>query len=400
MVLIQLSCSNYNNTAIVVINLGLTQQAHHIPFYDKILHFLMSPAYAAAPLNITSISINITAADFSTITKNYSPPFGIFKIEVPSGIQRTIEVLANTPSATLRGVTVVDLEAGEQTVDIYMHLYQTKIIIPDYNNYRLVQIEDMAGSGFISINGSSISFPGGYIYPYDVDFDDVGRIYLANYGFSTGQDVVICLDDITDTSYTALGTGSMNGIKSVAVDRQNNLLYYVTNDKLYRCSLNGTNLKSDFLSTGISNIQGIALYNGKLYIACTYASAYRIVKYNPEGNGQIEGYTSTTFYSAWDVIVKNGQCIVADDDTMTLYDTIVVLNPDNLSYIGSFGTGTNSSSPSAGLFWGPRRFVAILNDKFYLIDEGIVGDNLVSFSNLNFDNWQRYADSFTFFSFC
>jgi len=396
------NCSGDNGTSIIIINVGLQNQQAHNSFFYKLINFIQKPVYADPPSNIQSITINITAADFSPITRTYTPPYGIFRIEAPSGIQRAIEVLASTPSATIRGFAIVDLKPGEQTVDISMHLYSTKILVPDYTSHRLVQMDDMTGNEFVSINGSTISFPGGIIYPYDVDSDDIGRIYIANYGFSTGQDVVIRLNDITATTYTSLGTGGMNGIKSVAVDRGNKLVYYATNNQLYRCDYNGSNLKNDYTMTGITNIQGIAYHNGTLYIACTYASNYRIVKYDITGNGQITGYSSASLHSAWDVIIKNDLCIVADDDESTLNDSIVILDPDDLSLFNKYGTGTSLPSPLPGQFWGPRRFVAILNDRFYLIDErdGMM-DNLVSFSDLTFSNWERYDDTiFMFFSFC
>ncbi|MEW6527527.1 MAG: hypothetical protein AB1444_12810 [Spirochaetota bacterium] len=397
MLLIPLGCSNDNNTAIVVINLGLTQQAHHFPFFDKILHFLMSPVYAAPPTNISDITVTITASDFSPITKNYSPPFGVFKIEVPSGIQRTIEVLANTPSATLRGVAIVDLEPGEQSVDIYMHLYQTKIIIPDYNNYRLVQIDDMDGSGFIAINAGSIGFSGTFA-PYDVDFDDIGRIYIANY--ASGYENIIRINDATSSSSVVINTADFE-ISTVAVDRIRNYIYFADWQTLYRCNLDGSNLKQDFDTGSMTYFEAISVDdNGNLFISCYYPSDYSIVKFNPNiGNGQIIAHSPLVSYKYWDVIFKNAQCIAAYDDTSGLNDAIVILNTSNLTIVNQYGTGTTNSNPLPGQFWGPRRFVAILNENFYLIDEG-VGDNLVSFSNLNFENWQRYADSFTFFSYC
>ncbi len=397
-ILISLHCSSNHGTTMLVINLGLPQ-AQRALLYEKIMQLFNTPLYASPPSNISTITINITAADFSPISKTYTPPFGIFKIEVPSGIQRTIEVLAYTPSATIRGITIADLEPGEQNVEIDMHIYNTRIIFPDYYNYRLVQMDDMDGGGFAAINNSSIGFAG-YFSPYDVDFDDIGRMYIANYGFSTGEDVVIRLDDITDTSYTSIGNGGMNGIKSVAVDRKNNLLYYATGSQLYRCDLNGLNVKNDYIMTGISNIQSIAYADGMVYIACLYASGGRIVKYNPADNGQVVGYTSTTFYDVWDAIVKNGQCIVADNYASTSYAPIIAINTSDLSYVNGYGRGTTGGSPLAGEFWGPHRFVAILNDKFYVIDESSSGDNLVSFSDLDFNNWKRYSNSFVFFSYC
>jgi DNA-binding beta-propeller fold protein YncE len=202
----------------------------------------------------------------------------------------------------------------------------------------------MTGSGFRDINGGTISFPGGTIYPYDVDFDDIGRIYIANYGFSTGQDVVIRLNDITANTYTSLGTGGMNGIKSVAVDRGNKLVYYATNNQLYRCDYNGSNLKNDYTMTDISFIKSIAYHNGFLYIACTYDSNYRIVKYDTTANGQIAGYSLASLHSAWDVIIKNDLCIVADDDESTFYDSIAILESSNLLLLNNYGTGTSVPS--------------------------------------------------------
>lgn len=391
-------CSRNNGTAIVVINLGLDQHAKHTSLYDTIIKLLLSPAYAAAPSNITSITINITAADFSPIAKTYTPPFDIFKIEVPSGIQRTIEVLASTPSATLRGVAIVDLEPGENTVEIAMHLFQTKIVVPDYNNYRLVQMDDMEGSGFKVINASSIGYTGTFA-PYDVDFDDVGRLYIANY--ASGYENIIRINDINSSSYVVINSADFE-IATVVVDRKRNYVYYADWQTLYRCNIDGSNLKQDFNTSGMTYFEAISVDDdGNLFISCYYPSDYSIVKFNPNvGNGQILAYSPMVINKYWDVIFKNGQCIAAYDDTSGLNDKLVILNISNLSIMNQYGTGTTNSVPSAGQFWGPRRFVAILNDKFYLIDEGIPGDNLVSFSDLNFNNWQRYADSFTFFSYC
>lgn len=390
-------CSTEKGISIVTINLGLDKQSNSSAL-DKILHLFQTPVYAAPPSNIVKITVNVTASDISTISKEFIPPFGTITIEVPSGVQRTIEVLADTPSATIRGVTIVDLEPGLNTVDISMHLYRTKIIVPDYYNYRLVQMDDMSGNGFIYINASSINYLG-TLAPYDVDFDDIGRIYIANYW--SGYEEIIRIDDMTSSACSVIGSADFE-ITTVAIDRNRNFIYFADWQTLYRCNLDGSNLKKDFSTDSMTYFEAITVDDdGNLFISCYYPSDYSIVKFNPnEGNGQIIAHSSMITVKYWDVIYKNGQCIAAFDDEIGLNDTLVIFNPSDLTITNQRGTGTNSSSPSPGQFWGPRRFVAILNDRFYLIDEGFPGDNVVSFSDFVFSNWQRYANGFTFFSFC
>jgi len=398
-------CSTEKGISIVTINLGLGNQSN-ASLLDKILHFLQTPVYAAPPSNIVKITVNVTASDISTISKEFMPPFGTITIEVSSGIQRTIEVLADTPSATIRGVAIVDLEPGENTVNISMHLNRTKIIVPDYYNYRLVQMDDMSGTGFTAINASSIGFMG-TLYPYDVDFDDIGRIYIANcYNNNDYHYYIIRVNDFISPSITPIAS-SGSEITCITVDRKRNYIYFADWEKIYRCNLDGTNLYSDFnfnQDNQLYYFRSIAVDNdGFLFTACTVDSTgdYRIVKLDPNsGNGQIIKISEISNDDEWlDVIIKNGQCIVAYHDGYSNNDAIILLNPYTLSEIARYGTGTTNANPGPGLFWGPRRFVAILNDKFYLIDEG-VGDNLVSFSDFNFNDWQRYANGFAFFSVC
>ena len=79
-------CSTEKGISIVTINLGLGNQSN-ASLLDKILHFLQTPVYAVPPSNIVKITVNVTASDISTISKEFMPPFGTITIEVPSGIQ-------------------------------------------------------------------------------------------------------------------------------------------------------------------------------------------------------------------------------------------------------------------------------------------------------------------------
>ena len=93
----------------------------------------------------------------------------------------------------MEGDATVDL-APDETKEIVLTptLFASQIIVPDLANNRIVQISDMHGTGWTAVSG---------IYAYDVDFDDQGRVYVANNSSPNG---IIRMNDITDTSLTAL----------------------------------------------------------------------------------------------------------------------------------------------------------------------------------------------------
>ena len=400
------SCSHDGGISYVTIDLGLEENTT-TSILEKFRNLFVTRLYAQPPVNLTEITVNVTAPDMDTVTGTYPASTTSISIEVPSGSQRTFEVLAQTPSATLRGATTITIAPGEVTVSINMDVHNTKILIPDPQNVRIVQIDDMTGAGWTTLNGSDISFAiSNTLTPYDIDFDSLGRIYIANFSGTSGEDCVVRIDDITSTTYTHINSLSSSGILSVAIDRPNRLVYYANSDTIFRCGYNDTAPVDTYaMSSFFSNptIYGISIgSSGIVYIAIRYGTltaTYAICKFDPDadgGNGLvISSYTGVPNVP-WDVMVKDGSCYFANyhESSVGSNNRVIQLTADTLSFVKEYGTGTNATPTAPNELVGPRRFVAVLNDDFYLIDEQGGGggyERLLSFSDLNGSNWKDYG---------
>jgi len=191
------------------------------------------------PANVASIVLVVSGPGMKTVAGEYAVGTSSVTLEVPAGVGRTFTLLANTPSVTLKGEATVDLQPGEtREVVLNPTLFDSQIIIPDYRNYRLVQISDMAGTGWKAVQFSNLGLGmtgNTQFVPYDVDFDAQGRIYIAN-----RYDGIVRLDSIDDTSaeWFFKGAGAPIGTVAVAVDRATNYLYYSIGSLLYRVVLN------------------------------------------------------------------------------------------------------------------------------------------------------------------
>lgn len=413
------SCSHDGGISYVTIDLGLEEKST-TSIMQKIRDLFVTRLYAQPPVNLTEITVNVTAPDMDIVTGTYPASTTTISIEVPSGSQRTFEVLAQTPSATLRGATTMNIAPGEVTVSINMDVHNTKIVIPDRQNERVVQIDDMTGTGWTTLNGSDISFVGSFI-PYDIDFDSLGRIYIANFSSATDEDVVIRVDDITSTTYTHINSNSESGVLSVAIDRPNRLVYYANSDTIFRCGYNDTAPVDTYSMLSFFDnptIYGISIGgSGIVYIAIRYGSltaTYAICRFDPNadgGNGLIISSYTGVPNVPWDVMVKDGACYFANyhESSVGSNNRVIQLTADTLSFVKEYGTGTDSTPTGPDELVGPRRFVAILNDDFYLIDEQGGGgqyERLLSFSDMNGSNWDNYGSfgsgtgQFDFFYSC
>ena len=356
---------------------------------------------------ITSIALIVTGPDLAPITKSIDPQLPELTLEVPAGSARTFTVLINTFSVTFKGQTTVDLGPGEETVvSINPTLEATQIIIPDSYNYRVVQISDMNGAGWTEIAynqlGLGMSFPSEF-YPYDIDFDAEGRIYIAN-----NSNGVIRLDDMNDSSAEVIVVGAVAPlyVTTIAIDRANDLLYFSTGwQYIYQADLTETPLPLtpvQFDVTAESQVSsfdtiGIAVdEQGYLYLA--NKSDYQIIKYDPAAavGSRVVAIYNTDLGFPWDgmdVVAKNGYVYVADHDSPTY--VIQKLDQD-LNFIQGFGSVKDPAQQS-GEFWSPYRFIAILNKKLYVLDQGYNFSTffdecrIVSFGNASGDGWETYG---------
>lgn len=347
---------------------------------------LVLPRYIAA--NTTSLALIVGGPGMEPIFGTYPVGTTSVTLTVPSGVARTFTLLANTPSVTLKGEATVDL-APDETKEIVLTPVtdSSQIIVPDNRNNRLVQISDMSGTGWAELAGAATA-----IYPYDVDFDSQGTIYVADYS-SPG---IFQIDDIFDSTFTTLTGVTASYIKSIAMDRTRGLLYYTDGYTLYRIQVSptpGTEELVDLNSQGIyvNNVRGIAVdSDGFVYIANNYNSPAEVLKINPNpaATPSVVASYSGVLAFAFDVLVNGDHIYVSDPAA----PKIVRLSKD-LKFEDSF------SGSASDPFLGPERFVAILNKRITVMDEPHdqygnstnANARLVSFGGVDGADWTTYG---------
>jgi hypothetical protein len=369
---------------------------------------LVLPRAIAA--NTTSIALVVGGPGMDTMYTSYTTIPPSISIDVPSGLARTFTLLLNSPSATLQGVATVDLQPGEsREIMVTPTVGATQIVIPDFQNSRIVQISDMNGTGWTA--KTVVDFGGITIFaPYAVDFDNQGRIYIANNTPSSTDPGVIRIDDIKHTStFAVVDTTYATGIKALAVDRTNGLIYYTTGSTtLYKKNIN--NIAAGATTTTLSaGVVSIAVDDqGMLYTAIpgVFSTAFipgYVVKYNPATAGVVA--TSTySFDSPWGIMVKGPYVYVSDNNVGGTGKAQIVRLDKNLQFVDSF------PGPSTDLSYGPETFVATLNRKFTVIDEkSNFFDRLVSFDDMSGAGWTTFGSygsatsgpgHFDFYSVC
>jgi hypothetical protein len=429
----------------VIINLGLPapQVSATRSVLDRVLRFFASDAVAqSAPAALSSIQVRVTGPDIGAIEQQFAP-FGQVSLNVPSGSFRQFEVLANVdsgdPGAALsyRGTAIANLPAGETvSVPVVMSLNETKILVPDYLNSRIVVMNN-PGVGWNTVNSYTYLQASHTLYPYDIDYDSRGRIYVANYAAAPEGDIL----RFDDTTFADSGTLRLHGsiglswLTSVAVDRSNNRVFYSNGTQLFQSDLDGGSEKTLPLTDPNSILPAIGQINGmdagpggnRLYIAGTdvnYLSTIFI--YDPDVSrgrgihGGIAGaFTSANLVTPMDVQVRPPYVYVANlngnfGDFIRDGYNIFQLQIDSanaLSPAAHYGNSTGGSPTPPFGFHGPRHFVGLRNEYLIVIDEGFgPSDRLVSFGNILGTGWVSYpatgsssgsgVGQYNFYSFC
>ncbi len=391
------SRSSLAGDATVIINLGLPYESDqsNVSFIDRVLRFFSSDAVAApAPAAFGNINIRVTGNGIGSITKDF-PSTGVISMTVPGGGLRNFEVTAyiapGEPSAifSFYGSTVANVPSGGTvSIPILMSLNETKLLVPDRKNARLVLLDNVSTIGWRSTItefdlGATIA--GGFV-PHDIDYDSRGRIYIANWTSSTD---IIRMDDLNGTNLTQFDVGSTTLTQPVgiAIDRKRDLLYCISSTELYRCPLSNISggafrLDNHVLNGNIfSNLYGIDVDDdGNLYIVNGPTGNY-ITKYNPDTDQII--YQSTFSQLSWgyDIKVKKPYIYVGNSGGLTDYLILKyridaedeILHTASYTIVEHFGTRTASADLSNGMFYGPRKFMAIRNDGLYIIDNNETG---------------------------
>ncbi len=372
---------------------------------------------SAVPATIDSYTVSVSGADMETTEQTFTPGD---TIEAPSGNARTITVTANVasgdPSAALsfRGSVTVNLEGGAVAdVEVPMCVNETKIVIPDRTNSRIVQIDDIIGSGWTELTDSeavALTIVGGdftsntQFRPYDVDIDSLGRIYIANNYPVSGPPRLIRIDNIESTSADLVVGDITNGVVALSIDRDNDYVYYAIDNAIYRNDYDGTSEQTLTIASppiASNSIRGLAVDdNGIVYIACNIDSGPAVLRGTPGTTTLNITHTYTTnLNTPWDVMVKSSYVYVADfysdsGSHQTGNDKIIQLTT-TLQHQDELTVNPANPIPSER-FYGPHGFAAILNNRFYIIDDGgYSGYNnygrIVMFDDISGANWTTYG---------
>jgi hypothetical protein len=377
-----------------------------------------------APANPQTITL-IVSGDDQTIVKSISPTATQVDLSLPAGVW-SFELIIETPSAKLRGFTTAALVSGDDsTVVIDMELDWTKLVLPDNTGGRILQFDDISGSGQLELKGSAVSnigFSDFDFQPYDLDFDDQGRIFIANFigGSGMGRNAVIRVDDISGSGGVLFTEPEYDyGIRALTVDRNNKFVYYAPTNAssgpytIYRSDLDGAGQVGIALNAGVDTVQtvfGMAVDDtGKLYIAGVNGTGLdRIFRVDPTPpTGNVEATFQTSLNNPWDVLVKPSYVYIANNNGGA-GNAILQLNK-NLQFVKAHGDEIDGTNTNPGQFYGPHRFVAIVNKRITVVDDDFFGSNndkLVSIDDINGSNWMTLPKTgngqslFTFFNLC
>lgn len=400
--------------ATVVINLGMHPESETagLSIIDRVLRLFTRDAVAGtAPANFSTIKIRITAPDIGSISNDF-PPTSIITMIVPGGKRRIFDVTAyvaageTSAALTFSGTTMADIPAGKTVnVPVLMCVEETKLVIPDRYNFRLVMMDGVNGANTITKINSDLGITS-TIYPYDIDFDARGRIYFSNNIGTTGG--IYQMETINST--VAAGTcvkiaSSTTGVSYIAIDRKRNILYYIdeiSSNNLVKYDLDtGT---SQTLITGSTSLSPANVCvdeeSGYLYISYSVigAASYRFIReYDPVSASWTGVSSPNLSVLPFDILVKDGY----------LYESFVSsgqIVKMSLDLTTTIGTLTESGSNA---FLGPHMFLAVTNRKLFVVDEDendIINTNerVVSFNGIDGSGWEATATpgTFVFYSSC
>ncbi|MCK5153404.1 MAG: hypothetical protein KAQ93_03525, partial [Spirochaetales bacterium] len=153
--------------------------------------------FAVTDIGSATLVVSGSEMETQTITLSATEMSTDFIVTIPEGVitfDLTVEmgVLYTGAVASYFGTTTETISTDNTNVIITLGVERTKIVVPDYLNSKITQFDDISGSNALSLSSAaivSLLFTAGYTLstfsPHNIDFDNEGRIYIANYAGST-----------------------------------------------------------------------------------------------------------------------------------------------------------------------------------------------------------------------
>lgn len=375
---------------------------------------------------VDSVTLKVSGPGMDTVEVSYSVVPSAINLSILEGenitFELTVDMSASYPGtiASYKGSATADILSDGTVVTLNMGIGRTKIIIPDANNNRIVQINNINGDGWSTKTHSDLGFPlyNNFI-PYDIDFDQYGNIYIANsdnYGIYGGIYVINSLYLTFGIPLPPIYFVNIEGfvnVTAVAVDKHSNRVYGIATSGVYYWDAPG-NYTGEIVVSGTP--EGLHIDNdGNVYVSGTIGTGAIfswIGKYSSTGT-ELASYTGELGETINDITISNGElyATITISSTGTTariekFDPNTLLHPTGQFSFGQWvngGTGTLA----AWDFLGPYNFLATMNNELTMIDyqsyNGYTA-RLVSFNVLDGSEWTTFGsygsaeDQFTFFN--
>jgi hypothetical protein len=327
------------------------------------------------PSSIESIELTISGPNMSNIEERIEPGQSSFTLEVPSGEDRIFQMDISNPTSSFTGEKTTSL-TGESPaeVTIPMVLSGLKLVVPDRDNSRLVQIDDITGSGWIEKNNSDFSLAANeQLAVTDIAYDQYGRIYTTVYNGVANEARIIRLNSIgeLDTSFNMTVVTAGSPIQALAVDRNSERIFFAYEDfdfvqTLASVDYSGQSFTDyDFTTvfgSDYSPIKGLATDDaGWIHIVMDSTSDWPgLVSYHPDDQNSKD---YLVMFEAHDVTVRGDYIYIADHSDVRLARV-------PLDYSSDTTPETVTGDPdSTDTFNGPYRFIPTLTGNLYILDE-------------------------------
>lgn len=370
---------------------------------------------------INSITLKVTdSADTVIIEETFTSIPEEINVSVPEGNDLTFKLTINMGSASAiasySGSAMATITEENTIIDITMGIERTRILIPDANNNRIVQIDDMTGAGWSTRSWTDLGYTNGaYEFePRDIDIDQNGNIYIANNSGDSPSSGIIKINSIDLISVIPLPASYHylnQPVSAIAIDQKNERIYGITGNAVYYWNLYGLpNASNLFFSPGSGeSISGIAIdQDGNVYLGGDEGNGGPWVSKFSSAGTQLNTYSAGgPSFTVRDLTILNGELFVTLNNP--LGSQIEKYDVENISNgsIASFGTHNTGGAESE--FYGAYNFLATQNNRLTVIDYFFDGGSLyyarlVSFNDIDGSEWTTFGsygsaeDQFTFFN--
>lgn len=317
--------------------------------------------------------------------------------------------------AGLSGSITIPAESESAEYDVEMHLDSTGLVLPDRYNYRLVQVDDIVGTGWKVRNYEDYD-PLEIIFgmdeevdfqPMDADFDRFGYMYILFKHYDALDDSYCSIGYVNDMNDTIMETvvGPVSDTISVfCIDREageegKGWLYYAADGTITRVNLNGVEADASYILG--DSITGMCARDGYLYVAVYDSNTVHCLYLTNNGEGELvldggESFNITDgLYHPYDVNLVSGDLYITNwgndrdvnETPLVRYD----LDESSQTPFGSFTT--DAPSTDRGDFWGPELFVATANGKLSIMDSLLGGTDhrrVVAFDPEDIGTWSTW----------